>query len=135
MALHGKWSGCRSCYAALLLGGNCGLLSHSGCTQKTQQNEQCLTPQCCTRREEIHPKKALRQEKGQGLSGLPEENVVQRESAVSRRHLQNKKALCSAKQLDEAAASSSPFQVSICWDKYPRKVSSSSVPLQDSFLG
>lgn len=60
MALYGKWSGCRSCYVALLLGGNCGLLSHSGCTQKTQQNEQCLPPQCCTRREEIHPKKALR---------------------------------------------------------------------------
>lgn len=128
MALYGKWSGCRSCYAALLLGGNRGLLSHSGCTQKRQQNEQCLTPQCCTRKEEIHPKKALRQEKSQ-------KTWCRRESAVFRRHLQDKKALCSAKQLDEAAASSGPFQVSICWSKYPRKVSSSSVPLQDSFLG
>lgn len=77
MALYGQWSGCRSCCVALLLGGNCGLLSHTGCTQKTQQNEQCLPPQCCTRREEIHPKKALRQEKGHALNGLPEENMVQ----------------------------------------------------------
>lgn len=60
IVLYGKWSGCRSCYVGLLLGGNCGLLSHSGCTQKIQQNEQCLPPQCCTRREEIHPKKPLR---------------------------------------------------------------------------
>lgn len=77
MALYGQWSGCRSCCVALLLGVNCGLLSHTGCTQKTQQNEQCLPPQCCTRREEIHPKKALRQEKGHALNGLPEENMVQ----------------------------------------------------------
>lgn len=67
MVLYGKWSGCRSCYVALPLGGNCGLLSHSGCTQKTQQSEKWLPPQCCTRREEIHPKKALRQEKGHSL--------------------------------------------------------------------
>lgn len=50
-----KWSSCRSCCVALLLGGSCGLLSHSRCTLKTQQNEQCLILQCCTRREEIHP--------------------------------------------------------------------------------
>lgn len=85
MALYGKWSGCRSCYAALLLGGNCGLLSHSGCTQKRQQNEQCLTPQCCTRKEEIHPKKALRQEKSQ-------KTWCRRESAVFRRR--KTKKLC-----------------------------------------
>lgn len=34
--------------------------------------------QCCTREgKKFHPKKALRQENGQGPSGLPEENMVQ----------------------------------------------------------
>lgn len=78
MALDGKWSSCRSCYADLLLGGNCGLRSYSECTQNRWQNEQCLTLQCCTREgKKFHPKKALRQENGQGPSGLPEENMVQ----------------------------------------------------------
>lgn len=66
MALYGKWSSSRSCYAGQLLGGNCGLLSYSECTQKTWQNEQCLTLQCCTRRQEAPSQKSP--EAG-GLSG------------------------------------------------------------------
>lgn len=78
MALYGIWSSCRSCYAGLLLGENCGLLSYSEYTQKRWQDEQCLTLQCCTGGgKQLHPKKALRQENGQGPSGLPEENMVQ----------------------------------------------------------
>lgn len=91
MGLYGKWSTCRSCYAALLLGGSCGLLSHSGCTQK-RQNEQCLTPQWRGKKSIL--KQPWGRRKARVSLVYQRKTWCRMESAVFRRHLQDKKKLC-----------------------------------------
>lgn len=95
MGLYGKWSTCRSCYAALLLGGSCGLLSHSGCTQK-RQNEQCLTPQWRGKKSML--KQLWGRRKARVSLVYQRKTWCRMESAVFRRHLQDKKSsvLCKA---------------------------------------